>query len=91
MQLLCSFRIFPWGCISGFLRRIVLDAAPRHDLRKLLPVNFGTAQKLSKAMQKSALLAGNNNNCAEVPNFNVNSKGSAVTTVHRVSANERDL
>lgn len=31
------FRIFPWGCASGFLRRIVPDAAPAHGLINGMP------------------------------------------------------
>lgn len=30
-------RIFPWGCNSGFLRRIVPDAAPQHGLTNGMP------------------------------------------------------
>lgn len=27
-----NFRIFPWGCVSGFLRRLVPDATPQHHV-----------------------------------------------------------
>lgn len=44
MKLMFSFfrfcfvnRIFPWGCASGFLRRIVPDAAPAHALENGMP------------------------------------------------------
>lgn len=30
-------RVFPWGCSSGFLRRIVPDAAPQHGLTNGIP------------------------------------------------------
>lgn len=31
--------MFPWGCVSGFLRRLVPDAMPEHDSApvKLVP------------------------------------------------------
>lgn len=32
MWLSFKIRIFPWQCASGFLRRIVPDAAPSHGL-----------------------------------------------------------
>lgn len=34
---LFAYRIFPWGCASGFLRRIVPDAAPQHGLFNGIP------------------------------------------------------
>ena len=37
----CDFRMFPWGCVSGFLRRLVPDAVPEHAPT---PVN-GNASK----------------------------------------------
>lgn len=30
--------LFPWGCISGFLRRLVPDAAPQHQVTEGAPV-----------------------------------------------------
>lgn len=35
--------IFPWGCISGFLRRLVPDATPQHILPS--PVSTPSIQK----------------------------------------------
>lgn len=35
--MLCIKWIFPWGCASGFLRRIVPDAAPQHGLFNGIP------------------------------------------------------
>lgn len=32
-----SYRVFPWGCTAGFLRRIVPDAAPQHGLTNGIP------------------------------------------------------
>lgn len=32
-----KYRIFPWECASGFLRRIVPVAAPAHGLLKGMP------------------------------------------------------
>lgn len=31
------FRVFPWGCTSGFLRRLVPDATPQHNLAQGSP------------------------------------------------------
>lgn len=31
------YRVFPWGCASGFLARIVPDAAPQHGLMLGMP------------------------------------------------------
>lgn len=30
--MLCLKWVFPWGCISGFLRRLVPDATPQHQI-----------------------------------------------------------
>lgn len=30
-------RIFPWGCVSGFLKRLVPDAAPQHHITNGVP------------------------------------------------------
>lgn len=56
-------RVFPWGCISGFLKRIVLDAAPRHEFTNFIPAAIGV-------MKKKAKKIANNNNNDSIPNYN---------------------
>ncbi|XP_055593574.1 short-chain dehydrogenase/reductase family 16C member 6 [Uranotaenia lowii] len=69
--------IFPWGCNSGFLRRIVPDATPQHVVTpvqtpKGLQMN-GTAHPLDQA-------SSDNNNVKSSP-----------LLVHRLSTGERVL
>lgn len=44
--------IFPWACVSGFLRRLVLDAAPTHHT---------ISPELLKHTEAAMQEAGNNN------------------------------
>jgi hypothetical protein len=64
LNVLFEFRIMPWGCASGFLRRIVPDATPQHnlaqgspsvsktDLMNLKMNNNNTAAKESMLIQR---------------------------------------
>lgn len=46
------FRIVPWGCVSGYLRRLVPDATPEHHL----------AQGITTLRKQESVTAMNNNN-----------------------------
>lgn len=50
VMLVCKW-IFPWGCVSGFLRRLVPDAAPSHGP----PITNGTTH-----LEEDDLLVNNN-------------------------------
>lgn len=69
MIFLFFLRLFPWGCISGFLRRIVLDAAPQHEFQKFIPAALSGINK-----KKKKKVSMNNNNDSNTPNFNKPSK-----------------
>lgn len=64
--------VFPWGCTSGFLRRLVPDASPQHIIST--PVATPTIEK-----QNNMHLLINNNN-----NNNNNSKET--TLIKRMAA-----
>lgn len=81
------FRIFPWGCISGFLSRIVLDAAPKHDFQQFIPAALSGLNKKSKK-KKSTL---NNNNDSQTPNYNKISKADLIMRPITTIAEERNL
>lgn len=51
--------VFPWGCTSGFLRRLVPDATPQHILTTPVSTPSITTQN---AMQLNFNNNNNNNN-----------------------------
>lgn len=51
--------VFPWGCTSGFLRRLVPDATPQHTLPSPVSTPNITTQN---AMQLNFNNNNNNNN-----------------------------
>ncbi|XP_055636900.1 short-chain dehydrogenase/reductase family 16C member 6 isoform X1 [Toxorhynchites rutilus septentrionalis] len=69
---------FPWGCNSGFLRRLVPDATPQHALTPVLTPN-GTKMNGSAHPLSSSEATDNNN-----------TKASPLL-VHRLSTGERVL
>lgn len=92
-------RIFPWGCASGFLRRIVPDAAPSHALANGLPaIQRQLTQELllanenegdNKSNKENEILSdGSNNNSPE----NLDNNKSASMLIKRLpSIGERVL
>ena len=50
-------RVVPWVCESGFLRRIVPDAAPQHEINKGSP----EPRKHTNITDDVTILANNNN------------------------------
>lgn len=91
-----SNRIFPWGCASGFLRRIVPDAAPAHALLNGMPTQRQVTKE--QLLQKEAgietntdntiLSDGSNNNSLN----NLNNNKSASLLIKRLpSIGERVL
>lgn len=88
------FRIFPWECASGFLRRIVPDAAPQHGLLNGMPHiqrQLSTPSKDSKCESENAgtiISDGSNNNNLN----NLNNNKSASMLIKRLpSIGERVL
>lgn len=69
------YRIFPWGCNSGFLRRIVPDAAPQHGLTNGMP-----------HIQRQIDLT-----TAELTNLHNNNKGTPLLVQRTPSIGERVL
>lgn len=94
---LITNRIFPWGCASGFLRRIVPDAAPSHGLLNGIPhIQRQLTKELLLEKEKSAdsenastiLSDGSNNNSLN----NLNNNKSASLLIKRLpSIGERVL
>lgn len=93
-------RIFPWGCASGFLRRIVPDAAPAHNLvlgmphiqrqltKELLLQNGKDSDCESDKETTTVLSDGSNNNSLN----NLNNNKSASLLIKRLpSIGERVL
>lgn len=68
--------IFPWGCNSGFLRRLVPDATPQHAVT---PVQTPNGVKLNGSAHPLSSSADNNNT------------KTAPLLVHRLSTGERVL
>ncbi|XP_055295475.1 short-chain dehydrogenase/reductase family 16C member 6 [Sitodiplosis mosellana] len=97
--MLCVKWIFPWGCASGFLRRIVPDAAPAHDLLHGLPaiqrqltkellLEKETTADLESDKENTILSDGSNNNSLN----NLNNNKSASLLIKRLpSIGERVL
>lgn len=54
-----SYRIVPWGCVSGYLRRLVPDATPEHHLAQ----GISTLRK----QESTSNLNNNNNKTASKP------------------------
>jgi hypothetical protein len=50
--------VFPWGCTSGFLRRLVPDATPQHTLTPVSTPSISTQNE----MQLNHNFNNNNNN-----------------------------
>ncbi|XP_031623156.1 short-chain dehydrogenase/reductase family 16C member 6 [Contarinia nasturtii] len=95
--MLCVKWIFPWGCASGFLRRIVPDAAPAHALNNGMPA---IQRQLTKELllnddnqadsdkENKILSDGSNNNSLN----NLNNNKSASLLIKRLpSIGERVL
>lgn len=90
-------RIFPWECASGFLRRIVPDAAPAHGLLNGMPhIQRQLTKELLLQKEKDAqsddantiLSDGSNNNSLN----NLNNNKSASLLIKRLpSIGERVL
>lgn len=92
-------RIFPWECASGFLRRIVPDAAPAHGLINGMPhIQRQLTKELllqkenetnSESNETSTILSdGSNNNSLN----NLNNNKSASLLIKRLpSIGERVL
>lgn len=89
-------RIFPWQCASGFLRRIVPDAAPQHGLlngmphiqRQLSMQQEKTSKCDSEDNESTILSDGSNNNSLN----NINNNKSASLLIKRLpSIGERVL
>lgn len=91
-------RIFPWECASGFLRRIVPDAAPAHGLINGMPhIQRQLTKELLLEKEKEAesqddastiLSDGSNNNSLN----NLNNNKSASLLIKRLpSIGERVL
>lgn len=98
MSISCANRIFPWGCASGFLRRIVPDAAPAHGLLNGIPhiQRQLTEERLLKnkveancgSDENTILSDGTNNNSLN----NLNNNKSASLLIKRLpSIGERVL
>lgn len=91
-----SSRIFPWACASGFLRRIVPDAAPQHGLQNGLPHiqrqnSKQTLQPTTDIKTNAAgtiLVDGTNNN--SLNNLN-NNKSASMLIKRSPSTGERVL
>jgi all-trans-retinol dehydrogenase (NAD+) len=54
--------IFPWGCTSGFLRRLVPDATPQHLLTTPVSTPSITKQEEMQFMNNNDQVLNNNNN-----------------------------
>jgi all-trans-retinol dehydrogenase (NAD+) len=60
-SLMLTFKwVFPWGCTSGFLRRLVPDATPQHTLPT--PVATPTIAKQEEMNFNNNNINNNNNN-----------------------------
>lgn len=90
------YRIFPWQCASGFLRRIVPDAAPQHGLingmphiQRQLSMQQEKTSKCEAEDSESTLLSdGSNNNSLN----NIDNNKSASLLIKRLpSIGERVL
>ncbi|XP_055541727.1 estradiol 17-beta-dehydrogenase 11 [Wyeomyia smithii] len=78
LQLMLAIKwVFPWGCNSGFLRRLVPDATPQHAVT---PVTTPSGVKLNGSAHPLASGSSDNNN----------TKTSSLL-VHRLSTGERVL
>lgn len=92
-------RIFPWGCASGFLRRIVPDAAPAHCLQSGMPhiqrqltkellIEKEDENEIQTVSENTILSDGTNNNSLN----NLNNNKSASLLIKRLpSIGERVL
>ncbi|KAG5675254.1 hypothetical protein PVAND_005169 [Polypedilum vanderplanki] len=69
--------IFPWGCTSGFLRRLVPDATPQHLLTTPVSTPSITKQEEMQFM---------NNNNHHVLNNNNNNNDKETTLIKRMAA-----
>lgn len=67
--------MFPWGCNSGFLRRLVPDAAPQHTITPLNNSECDNTKDISNSF------ASDNNNTTK----------STPLLVHRQCTGERVL
>ncbi|XP_058450993.1 short-chain dehydrogenase/reductase family 16C member 6 [Malaya genurostris] len=72
--------IFPWGCNSGFLRRLVPDATPQHAVTPMATPNGAKLNGTSHPLSAAATTSADNNN----------TKSSSLL-VHRLSTGERVL
>lgn len=63
-------RIVPWGCTSGFLRRLVPDATPQHHLAQGSPSVSKQEEMHTKNM--------NNNNTSLIQRMTANAVGERV-------------
>lgn len=52
--------VFPWACVAGFLRRIVPDAAPQHNITNGVVLN-------KKEKEEEIMNLGNNNTTKAAP------------------------
>lgn len=94
-----EIRVFPWRCASGFLRRIVPDAAPSHGLLNGIPhiqrqltkellLENENGTNLNEDKEKTSLSDGSNNNSLN----NLNNNKSASLLIKRLpSIGERVL
>lgn len=85
-------RIFPWGCTSGFLKRIVPDAAPQHGLYNGIPhIKKAPAsdEKTDNGDIKTTTLSDNSNNNNN--NNNNTSKAASMLIKRLPSIGERVL
>lgn len=88
--MLISDRIFPWGCASGFLRRIVPDAAPQHGLLNGMPhvQRQQSNSNIKTDVNGATIIDGSNNNSLN----NINNNKSASMLIKRSpSTGERVL
>jgi all-trans-retinol dehydrogenase (NAD+) len=69
--------IFPWGCTSGFLRRLVPDATPQHIL---------TTPVSTPSIAKQEQMEFINNNNHVVNNNNNNNSDKETTLIKRMAA-----
>uniref|UniRef100_A0A182T4B0 Uncharacterized protein n=1 Tax=Anopheles maculatus TaxID=74869 RepID=A0A182T4B0_9DIPT len=67
--------VFPWGCNSGFLRRLVPDAAPQHSMTSLSNAECDSTKEMANTF------ASDNNNTTK----------SSPLLVHRQCTGERVL
>lgn len=77
--------IFPWPCNSGFLRRLVLDAAPQH-----LTIS-PTLQKCENGLLTSSSPSSSSSSATPTVNTNGTTKPNQILVQRTVSTGERVL